>query len=239
MIVASVPYTAIEIERSSILTAVGERNEILTVTMPASHDFPDNFLSIVPGQIATLVIKRLHRTDAADEVKVIWYGRVQSVAFIENGNKASLAVKTIENSINNQIPRRTYQSLCNFVLFDTDCGIASSSFRFVGTVSVVSGNMMTIPGLTAAKGDEWSTGGYVALGSSEYRLILKQKNSVLGTDVVELLLPFPSNMVGKSVDVFAGCNHQIAVCGSKFSNVPQFGGCAWVPTKNIFMTGID
>jgi hypothetical protein len=72
-----------------------------------------------------------------------------------------------------------------------------------------------------------------ALGGVDRRLILSSSG-----DVLTLLLPFTSSPLGSTVIVFAGCDHTIATCKSKFNNVVNYGGFAFVPTKNIFQTGI-
>jgi uncharacterized phage protein (TIGR02218 family) len=164
----------------------------------------------------------------------MYYGRVLSVSFVEQGLKANLALKNLSQNMNSQVPTRTYQSSCNWVLFDSNCGINSSSYRYVDSVDSVSGRSITVSGLTAAKGNGWATGGWVSYGGLDFRFITSQSN-----DVLYLLLPFSLDVVGKTVEIYAGCPHTINTCSSKFNNVTRFGGCPWVPTKNIFATGLD
>lgn len=237
--VASVTYTAIEISRTSIIVSPQERNEAITISLPASHEFAQMFIDIVPGQIATIIIKRIHRTDTGEETIVIWYGRVESISFTNNGYTAEMTVKTLSMNMNSQIPRRTFQSLCNYVLYDTDCAIATSAHRFQGDITNVTGNTVKIDGITAAKGDGWSTGGFISYGGTDFRFIVKHDTGDLGLDVLELLMPFSEDMLNKTVDVYAGCDHSIETCKSKFDNVARFGGCPWVPVKNIFISGLD
>ena len=92
---------------------------------------------------------------------------------------------------------------------------------------------MTVQGLLSAKGDTWATAGFASYGVLDYRLILTQSG-----DDCTLSLPFYANVLGQTLDVFAGCAHIIGVCDGKFGNRPNFGGCPYVPTKNIFRTGL-
>jgi uncharacterized phage protein (TIGR02218 family) len=223
-----------EITRSALGMDITERNEVLEVSMPANHEFPQSFVNIVPGQIATFNLKRYHRTDATPNTVLIFAGKVLSVSFQENGVNAVFSIKTLSNNMNTQMPKMTYQSACNWVLFDANCGVNPASYRFTGTVSAVGTKSITVPGLTASKGNGWATGGYINASGLDYRFVRWQNN-----DVLNMLLPFHFNMVGQSVEVFAGCGHSIGTCSSKFNNVGRYGGCAWVPTKNIFHTGID
>ena len=98
----------------------------------------------------------------------------------------------------------------------------------------ISDNTYIIPGLTASPADP-ATGGYVTFADLDYRLILSQDG-----DTVTLLLPFNTSQVtvGTSVDVYAGCDHTIAICKTQFDNVINYGGYAFVPLKNPFQSGL-
>jgi hypothetical protein len=56
-------------------------------------------------------------------------------------------------------------------------------------------------------------------------------------------MPFTVDMESENVIVYAGCDHSHATCISKFGtsgseNGDNYRGCSFVPTKNIFETGI-
>lgn len=44
----------------------------------------------------------------------------------------------------------------------------------------------------------------------------------------------PGINVGDAVTVYAGCDHAVATCFSKFVNVPNFGGLPHLPTVNPY-----
>lgn len=219
-------------------TQVGRGNiqtgqEFLELTLPGGHDFPITFAAIAPGQTAALTIQEYHRADPAD-VRVVYKGVVRSVAFQENASKSVISLVPINEAFDKMIPERTFQAQCNHILFDAICQVSAGSYSFTGTVTNVTNNLVTVGGLTAAKGNGWSTGGYVRYGTLDYRLILEQSS-----DVLTLVLPFHESVLGQSVSVYAGCDHSIATCNSKFSNATNFGGYPYVPTKNIFLTGLQ
>jgi len=212
---------------------IASGQEYLEITLPGSHEFPLQFTDIAPGQTATLTIQAYHRGDPSD-VKVIYKGVVRSVAFTENASSSALSVVPLVEAFKKEIPERTFQASCNNVLFDPDCKVSAGSYSFEDAVTAITDNIVTVAGLEAAKGDGWSSGGYVAYGVLDYRLILTQD----GDDLV-LVLPFHTDVIGKDVTVYAGCDHTIGVCNSKFSNSDNFGGCPYVPTKNIFISGLE
>ena len=218
-----------QVSRGSILSG----QEYLEIKLPGSHAFSLKFATIAPGQTASLTIQSYQRSDTAD-VRVIYKGVVRSVAFTQAMSHSALSLIPINEAFDKEIPERTFQAACNNVLFDPDCQVSSGSYEYTGAVTAIVNNVVTISGLATAKGTGWSTGGYISYGVLDYRLVLDQS----GDDCV-LVLPFHASVLTENVSVFAGCDHSIAICQSKFGNNEiNFGGCPYVPTKNIFITGL-
>ncbi|MCP4993148.1 MAG: hypothetical protein GY934_05090 [Gammaproteobacteria bacterium] len=205
----------------------------LAVEIPADHTFPLAHVTSAPGQVATLTIYSFHRGDTAD-VRVLYKGVVRAVSFTKNAYGAKLNVMPITQAFDKMIPDRTFQAACNHVLYDTACTVSSSSYQYTGAVSAVTANVITVTGLLASKGAEWATAGYVSYGILDFRLVLGQ-----ASDDCTLILPFYEEVSGQNVDVYAGCDHTIGTCDTKFSNEINFGGTPYVPTRNIFISGLD
>ena len=230
-------YEAIAISRSKIGRGQEERSNVLEITVPGNNEVAVQYISNVPGQRGRVTIQRYQRLDGATpEVITIFEGLLGSVSFENDAKTAKMAVTPLSVATSREIPRFVYSAQCNHVLYDDGCQVskASSSYHYSGTVTVVSGNTITVPGLSGFSAG-WFTAGYVeALSGLDSRLITNHSG-----DVLQLLLPFPFNAVGKSVDVYAGCGHSIADCKTKFDNVVNFGGFAFVPVKNPFQSGLD
>lgn len=221
-------YYRVRISRGRIATG----QEHLTVELPGDHDFSRRFTTIAPGQMGTLTIRSYHRALDSD-VRVIYKGVVRSVAFTQDMSMSALSMVPVSEAFDKEIPQRTFQAACNNVLFDADCKISSGSWKHIGLITGVAGNVITVQDLLSTKGDGWATAGYVSQGVLDYRLILTQSG-----DDCTLALPFYADVLGENLEIFAGCARTIGVCNSKFSNKDNFGGCPYVPTKNIFVTGI-
>ncbi len=222
-------FTRTQVSRDTIKTG----QEFLEIKLPGSHPFSLKFTTIAPGQTASLTIQSYQRSEPSD-VRVIYKGVVRSVAFTQNMSHSALSLIPINEAFDKEIPERTFQAACNNVLFDPDCKVSSGSFSYVGSVFSIVDNTVTITGLEAAKGDLWSTGGYLSFGVLDYRLILEQNG-----DVLTLVLPFHEDVLSENVTVFSGCDHTIATCLTKFANEINYGGHPFVPTKNIFISGLD
>lgn len=231
-------YTPIAIERSKISQGPEDRNQTVTFTVPGSVQFVTPYINSVPAAQAVMTVQKLHRGDfPSPEVVTIYRGVVKAVNFDdENGRKSEIATQPFISSLSRPIPRFVYKGLCNNVLYDDFCQVDDTdpSYRASLDVTAVSGNQLTIPGL-AAFGNGWFDGGLIETsGQGDARMILSQVG-----DTVTLHLPFSQAVLNQTVTVLAGCAHTIAICKSKFDNVINFGGFAFVPTLNPFESGID
>ena len=229
----SLTYEPMEVEREALQFSSDTRAEALKISVPASTPLVRRYINSVPGQRATMTIVRVHRNDGANQLVQMFKGVAQTVGFTLNGLKAEIAVVPITAELANSIPRFAFSGVCNHVLYDGACTIAQSLFRYQDVVTGVAGDSITVQGLSV-KGSGWATGGYIALSSGEFRQILDHTG-----DTIRVLLPFPTTPLGQTVEVFAGCDHSINTCSSKFNNVPNFGGFAWVPLRNPFSTGLN
>ena len=127
--------------------------------------------------------------------------------------------------------------MCNNTLYDDRCQVddTDSAFRFTGTVGSEAGNVLTIVGLSA-KADDFYENGEVSIdGGADRRQILNHTGNN-----ITLRLPFPEDSTGKPCVVLAGCNHILDEdCELVFANTINFGGFAFIGTKNPFETGLD
>lgn len=243
VLVDGITYDPEAISRGKVMQSPSDRRSVLEVTVPSSNAFVDRFKLSTPASRAQVTISRVQRSDfPSPEAVVIFDGFVSSVAFEEDCKVAKIACTPVTAAQSRPVPRPTYQGLCNNVLFDDGCKVDDTDprWRFPGTATVVSGSVVTIPGISAF-GVSWFVGGFLEVnGGDDSRLILSQSG-----DDVQLLLPFPGSIVGASVVVYAGCDHLVATCDAKFntpedplSNVINYDGWPFVPTRNPYQTGL-
>jgi hypothetical protein len=242
---ATLTYLPEAIKRGKVGDGPEERGTIFEVEFPGDNDFVTRYVSVVPGQRALMTVRRLQRLDTpTPEAIVIFIGYVRSVSFVDQGHRAKVAAAPISAATSRPVPRFTYQGLCNHVLYDSGCKVSSTNATWKlsnGTVTTVDGNDVVVPE-AAGFPDGWFTGGFLeAQGGQDARMVLNHVG-----DTLTILLPFPFSAVGQLVNVYAGCDHTIETCDTKFftpedtdSNVLNFGGFAFVPHRNIFSSGIQ
>ena len=232
--VVGIDYTPLAgIQRSAIVRGKTERNKTLTIKIPATSELAQEYVLTPPGRKAVLQIFRAQRGDVSFTPKLIYDGVIKSAIFPANGQLCELTVQTSESATSQQIPRYTYMSMCNHVLYGAGCDVDPTNFQHSGVVTSVSGTQITISGLAASGLD--FTGGYVASPlSTEFRLVLAQSS-----DTLTLLLAFQQDYDGSTVTAFAGCDHSLfGDCTQVFSNETEFGGFAFVPNRNPFTGGL-
>jgi len=230
-------WEAIPLQRSSVGQGAEERRRTVTITMPSDNSFVQQYLNIVPGQRATVSIIRLQRDEVPTFATqaLIFKGLIASAQFTNDGNEVDLILRSIEAAASRSIPRFTFMGLCNHVLFDNFCKVNPGLFSHVGEATAVSGNILTVTGANSQADGYWTGGWCKPNAQNDFRLILAHTGNNL-----TLLLPFSMNVLAADIQVFAGCNHVMTGdCATKFDNVIEFGGFPFVPTKNIFATGLD
>lgn len=229
-------FVAETVSRGGLEVAGGQRDrEKLEVKLPATNAFVRKFILIVPGKKPIFTLYRVHRNDPDQQIVVAFKGQVQSVGFADDSLQATVAVSTLTAAKSRPMPRHTYQNLCNHMLYDARCKIAEddASFRKFLPVTAASGSTITATG-AGAFGADFFVAGFVEF-DGDFRLVTAQS-----TDVLTLILPFGVSPVGQTLRFQAGCKHRLGTdCNTKFNNVINFGGFPFVPTKNIFETGLD
>lgn len=226
------------LKRSSIENGKDAYDSPITVSIDAQHPFPVKYIQNVPGIKAVVSIYRFHRNEGngTPEKVLFWKGKVQAVDFVKQAKIANITIMPLTIGLSKTIPRYTYQGLCNHMLYDSKCGVNKASFSYSGTITSANNNKITVSGLSASKGSGWAEGGYITNSTeSDRRLIVSQDG-----DICTILFPFENSfpLVGETLKIYAGCNHTNNTCNSKFNNLDNFGGWPFIPTKNIFQTGI-
>lgn len=233
-------YTAVAITRGQISQGAGDQTEDkLEIVMPADNEFVARYVNVAPANKAQVSLYQIHRDDPDAEIVLLFRGVMGSISFQKDVREATLQVQALTKARSRTIPRVTFQGLCNHMLYDGRCKLVESSFEFNLTVTVVTDNVITVPGAgsiaigLAPAGDAFEAG--FVENSGDFRLVINQSG-----DDLTLLIPFATSPLGLTVRCVVGCKHRLELdCDDKFSNVVNYGGYPFVPLKNPFTTGLD
>ncbi len=232
--IASETWEPFAISRTPFEESQEEQGQNVEVRLPGDAPICRRYIATVPGESATIRIERVQELDAALQRIVVLDGVIQTVSFEKGGEIAVLSVVTLRSAYSRTLPRDVYSAVCNHVLYDDRCKVAEASYRVTQEVLSVSGNLITINNLNLQSDGYWVPGFVELTGSvRDFRVVLAHTGNVL-----TLPLPFSVNPTGELVRVYAGCDHSPQTCNTKFSNLLNFGGYPFVPTKNPFQTGL-
>ena len=167
---------------------------------------------------------REHRGAADVDTVLYWSGRVLTCRF--EGAKAVLGCEPRFISLRRGVQTQRFTGSCRHALYGLGCGVASSSYQVQGALTAVAGNVINAS-VFGSQPDGYFTGGFVVLANMPRRFIISHVG-----DQLTLSGAVPGLKVGDSIIAKAGCDHLIATCDSKFSNLPRFGGFAYRPARN-------
>lgn len=208
----------------------------LKITVPASNSLAMLYVSVSPAAKASIWVWQLERDEVPtfNTKTLVFKGKIQNVAFTDDGTNAIFLAQSIEVAASQTIPRRSYMPICEHLLYGAGCGVDPSGFNIVGACTAASGRVITITGANGQP-DGYYQGGYATpTGVADPRQIV----SHVGNQIT-LQFPFAADPTGGDVQIFAGCDHDpFGDCATKFDNVIENGGHPFVPNRNPFTAGI-
>lgn len=224
-------YDPIEIRRGAIEFANDFAKSGLEIEIIRTAEILDLFRIAPPSGVVSVTIRRVHRTDGATQIVVIWKGRALGVTWATG--TATMNCESIRASVQRFGLRSLFQLQCSKVLYSATCGVSRASEEVLGTVTAISGSSVTVSGATGY-GDDYFAGGYgewshVGLAANERRMI---SSSISGSGVV-VMVGVPIGLaIGSTIRLYPGCDHTLDTCDAKFGNSANFGGFPHTPTKN-------
>lgn len=198
----------------------------LDLWLDPTMDVVQEFIAGATPTPTGLIVIRRHRDEAsAVEQAVIFIGQVGLVEFSEA--EVHFTCVPMQKSVQRRVPRWLYQTQCNHMLYDINCGISPVPFTFAGHISAIAGRVVTVPE-ASGKPDGYYNGGYFKDGDT-YTFI----QTHVGTQLTVLSLS-PLVKVGDNITTTAGCDRTRATCVAKFNNLENFMGFPYIPDKNPF-----
>lgn len=222
--IAGEVYTARPAQRGAISVAQPSKDSPVTVTMPAASPFAERYLTTAPRRVDV----NIRRKQAGGDERIVWRGYIAG-ATLGVGVIHFAVPSRVVSLTDRRLPVITVGRSCPHILYDSNCRVARTSFRQVTTIASFEGRIVTVASM-GAHPDGWATyGELLHVASGERMTVFEQA----GTKIT-LQLPIAGIADGDSVEVYAGCDHDIATCATKFSNVANFGGMPNLPRRNVF-----
>ena len=212
------------LEIDAIEQGMDEVQNEIRLTMPRDNPVAQLFSGLLPTTSPEITIYSRHQGDT--ETIANWQGQVAAVDF--QGNRAEMRCASLLSLLKSTGLRYTYSRRCQHQLFDSGtCKVSPVAFSAFSTVGSISGNVLGIAA-AAGKPDGWYTAGMVKrTNTNEHRLIIGHVGANL-----TLYAPFSGISFGEAVQIFAGCDHTIETCDTKFGNSTNCSAWNAVPLRN-------
>jgi uncharacterized phage protein (TIGR02218 family) len=232
-------WTAVPVGRSDRQgDAVEDQKNILSVTVPHDNEVARLYLKRPPDKPVRM---RLYRGLTVDEIAIVLTARVTGVRW--SGYEATIECSSPLLQAARSGLKARYSSQCRHALYSRGCGVnpddVEDSFLFVQLE--LDDTRVKTTGL-ADPGADLYTGGVLTIGE-ERRVILGHEYALVDsvhTIWFDVDRPFVAPItVGDTVKALPGCDHDVATCRDKFSNLANFGGFPTIPEANPFTRRIN
>lgn len=227
-------YEPEPVARSNLVQTNGDAGGVqLEVTLPASlRMITDLAFDYAPPEGLELTVYRFHDDDLSSLV-IYWRGEVSALRV--EGELAKLVVpSSLSNAVSGSFPGKFYQSPCNHTLFDERCGVSRAAHAVTLAVSSFTPSSVTLASVPPGGPGHYSGGEVVHLDSGERRMIASSTG-----DSLEITYPFRSLRAGDLVEIVPGCDHSPEACLAKFNNVANALFFPFIPSKNVFRSGLN
>jgi hypothetical protein len=223
-------YAPAPIRRGELPQNEERETATMDVYLDPSLDLVVDFISGATPAPMNLTLLRRHRdVTGLTEQAVQFIGQVGVVEFSEG--EVHMTCVPMQKAVQRQIPRWLYQTQCNHMLYDEFCTVNPIAFTFPGTISAITGKVLTVPE-AAGKPDGYYNGGFIKDGNA-YAFI----QTHVGTQFNMLAITYKFR-VGDTIATTAGCDRTVGTCASKFANLANNMSFPYMPDKNPYSGGL-
>jgi uncharacterized phage protein (TIGR02218 family) len=221
----SLTYTRLPgLEIGNIEQGMDDVQNEIKITVPRDNPVAQLFSGILPVVSPEVTIYARHFGDS--ETISTWQGQIAAVDF--RGNVAELRCASLLSLLKATGLRYTFSRRCQHQLYAVDtCKVNPASYSAAGTVASITGNVINVAVASAQADTYYSAGMVKRTSTNEIRFITGHTGANL-----TLYAPFDGLAVSEAVQIFAGCDHTLHTCASKFSNSVNCGCWPAVPLRN-------
>jgi uncharacterized phage protein (TIGR02218 family) len=227
-------YSSVPLARGSLeVTDLATDQQEMVVEIPEGNAVAVAYSPGIPIESLRVRVTRYH--PAWGVSLQIWDGYASDMKY--RGHMAAFRVPSgTGDALALEVPSARLQRLCNHILYDAQCTIDPNTKKVSTTISAISLDALTITVGTLGAVGALKDGYIKHIASGEKRTITQTPS---GTDIL-IQCQFPNGLlaIGNAVELYAGCDHQVATCKNSFNNVVNFGGHPYVPSSNLFYVGL-
>lgn len=158
---------------------------------------------------------------------VVFTGTVRARRVDDEAQTCTLTVGSLLAALERPILRVITSPTCNNAVYDQMCGVDPAVFTTAGTITAISGRVVTVAE-AALQADGYYAGGMLVVGTRRY-FIERHASDTLTVAFGDVP---PASAVDGACRIIAGCDGTEATCRARFDNVRRFRGFPRVPAVN-------
>lgn len=223
-------YVPIEIGRTEAEGKGDMTRQSVTITMSVDNTTAQEWF--IASQDFPITLTIYSKVD--DQYEVEWKGRMTGGA--PKGANFEFTFESVFTSMRRTGLRQVFQINCPFALYGSGCTLDKADFAEAGTVTDVTGNVVTVP-----EADSFADGFFNAGIFEDSEGNLRFITSHVGDQItlIRALTPLvdyvaANGYTGLTCTLYPGCDRTSQTCDDKFSNLANYGGFPFMPTKNPF-----
>lgn len=229
-------YRSIPLGHAVIEPSVDVDKAGLEFYFPPDVEFGEIFRIQPPSEVVSFRMMIQNYMNPSEFITA-WRGRIINVDWQSDGNSEKLAVivENVYSSLQRLGLRRRYSITCPYALYGPQCRVPRDDFKETTPISGYAG--LTVMAVAAiGKPDNYYAGGFMtyantASGNVEKRMI---RASVGATGALILSASPIAIAAGILTNIYAGCDHLISTCDTRFNNAANSGATPHIPRKNPF-----
>lgn len=222
-------YRKSTISRGEIGVSTTSGKRELSFTLPISHPLVQRWMAnSTPPRRITVNFYRGQRTSG--QVEHVWSGYIAAMSLVDLNLARFRVPSKLGSALERRLPTISADELCPHILYDENCRVDRLDGIVYAAITEINGNTVKLSTISGQV-DGWADWGELLHLASLERMTVREQVGTLVTmqaGIVEMHL-------GDAIELYAGCDHSVATCRSKFSNEVNFGGFPDMPDNNIFI----
>ena len=231
-------YAASPLKRSDMEQGQDINRANIKVSLPRTNPIAALYLGQIPDWQASVTLFR--QTGAT--TLTYWKGRIVSVS--ASNNEVTLDCDSAFTTLKRPGLRRRYQVPCPYGVYHRGCRLDLETWGVPMQITAYTDLTLTVPD-AAAFDNGYFTGGIARDPWGVMRWITSHNNgaitlarmfNTIGEDIAAAGYGYSyGSFYGAYGAVFfPGCDRTKETCDTKFGNIDNFGGFAWIPNRNPF-----
>lgn len=229
-VIGGVPWLAVPIADDGVSQTGEAVTDALSITTSTKIGAAEVYMQYPPSSPMAVAIFSKHYEDT--EIRCRYVGEVTSPDVSQPGT-IIFTCETLSATMNREGLRLGWQRNCPHALYDpVSCKVEKAAYAQPSAVTLIVGNLLTVPSLAGAPADRYA-GGFVEWLDVTRGIERRGIESSLTDGRIIMFGTAEGMSVGMNLVAYPGCDRTTSSC-QLFNNLPNFGGVPSLQGKSPY-----